>query len=62
MKPWYRSKMVWFNLAFLLGSFLTDPNNGLMDLGLSQSQLVAVSAAGNIILRFKTFAEIAFRE
>lgn len=64
-KVWYRSKTFWWNaltIAGLLGSFLIDPKNGL-DQVLDPQMLLGLNAAGNILLRFVSAAQVVlFRE
>ena len=64
-KPFFQSKTFWWNaltIAGLIGSFLIDPKNGL-DQVMDPQVLLGLNAAGNILLRFVSAAQVVlFRE
>jgi hypothetical protein len=60
-KPFYQSKTFWFNLAVLVGTFLVDPNNDLETFGITSAWVQRTVAAGNIILRFASTAQLVFQ-
>lgn len=59
-KPWWQSRVVWFNLAVLAFTFLVDDviAQHLRDLGLSDQMALRITAVGNIGLRCVSMAKL----
>lgn len=60
VKPWWQSKTIWFNLAVLAATFLTDPSNELTTLGIDPRYAERGVAIGNLILRLVSTAQIVW--
>lgn len=60
-KIWWRSKVLWFNVAVLLGTFLVDPSNELAKLGIPPVYAERAVTIGNMILRFASSAQLVFQ-
>lgn len=60
-KMWWRSKVLWFNIAVLIGTFLVDPSNELSKLGLPPETATRVVTIGNMLLRLTSTAQLIFQ-
>ena len=60
-KIWWRSRVLWFNVLVLIGTFLVDPSNELSKLGLPPETSMRVVTVGNMVLRFASTAQLVFQ-